>query len=185
MQRAAYLLSQQLWCWGRDIESAYGNLLIEHGCQRIAAPDDSNAASIYRCDPSPSSRVILRGFGIFFGDDRLGGVYVHRYDFAPQLTPKADLEELIWMPRDLPCLRSPESDQEISIACQLLVALCDWIRGYEVATSESYGIAYREDSLKGWNPKDEIVVPAQSIASSWRLIGSEIANNPRQFVSSA
>ena len=34
------LLSQQIWCWGRDILRAQGNWLIEQGFEVIKAPEE-------------------------------------------------------------------------------------------------------------------------------------------------
>ena len=103
-QQAAWLLNQQIWCWGRDIEFAEQNLLVQYGFQRIEKPAGSRAASIYRLKLSPTKRVVLRGFGIFWGDDRLGGVFLCRFGFAPRLTLDADLVRPAWSTDDLPQL---------------------------------------------------------------------------------
>ena len=176
-QQAAWLLNQQIWCWGRDIEFAEQNLLVQYGFQRIEKPAGSRAASIYRLKLSPTKRVVLRGFGIFLGDDRLGGVFLRRFGFAPRLTLDADLVRPAWSTDDLPQLQLALSDLDF-IRCQrLLLTLTDWIRTYEVWIIKNVGIAYRQNTLRDWNPQGETVVPAEEMAVAWRGLGTAIADD--------
>ena len=180
-KQATNLLNQQIWCWGRDIECSGGNWLVRHGFERIEKPAGSNAASLYRLDLSPTSRIILRGFGVFVGDERWGGLFLRRFDFAPQLTPAPDLSQPVWMAGDLPPLVSPGADQVPN--CQrLLLTLIDWIRSYEVWIAEQAGVAYRSEMLVDWSKKHGTVVPAEEIAFAWRLLGVAVSDNPAQFI---
>ena len=181
-QQAAWLLNQQIWCWGRDIEFAEQNLLIQYGFQRIEKPAGSRAASIYRLKLSPTKRVVLRGFGIFLGDDRLGGVFLRRFDFAPKLTFDSDLSRPAWSTDDLPQLQQALSNLDFTRCQQLLLALTDWIRAYEVWIIKNVGIAYRQSTLRDWNPKGERVVPAEEMAVAWRGLGTAIADDPWRFI---
>ena len=181
VQQAAGLLNQQIWCWGRDIEYADGNWLVRHGFQRVEKPADSNAASLYRLDLSPTSRLILRGFGVFYGDDRWGGVFLRRFDFAPQLTPEPDLSRPPWSAEDLPPLLSPRADQ-VTCCQRLLLALIDWIRQYEVWITERVGIAYRSETLLAWNAKHGTVVPADKIAVAWQKLGVAVSDHPERYI---
>ncbi len=180
-QQAANLLNQQLWCWGRDIEASTGNLLVRHGFQRIEKPRGSSSSSIYRLDLSPTSRVILRGFGVFIGDDRWGGLFLPRFEFRPQLSPEPDLAVPAWSPEDLPPLKSPRVDQ--LAPCQsLLLALIDCIRRYELWIAEHAGIRYRGRTLVPWKTNHASVVPAEEIAAAWELLGEAVAEQPRHFI---
>ena len=183
IQRAACLLNQQIWCWGRDIELSGRNLLLEHGFQRIEKPANSRAASIYRLELSPVKRVILRGFGIFFGDDRCGGLFLRRFEFAPQITLDSDLARPAWSADDLPQLQSAFSDSDFARCQKLLLTLIDWIREYEVWIVENVGIAYRQYTLRDWKPEGETVVPAENMAVAWRILSTEIADDPWRFIS--
>ena len=61
------LLSQQIWCWGRDILRAQGNWLIEQGFEVIKAPADlERVKNIYSLKISKEQHIMLRGFGIIF-----------------------------------------------------------------------------------------------------------------------
>ena len=181
-QVAADLLNQQIWCWGRDIEYRAGNLLVQHGLDRIEKPAGSNSASIYRRELSPTSRIILRGFGVFCGDDRWGGVYVPRFEFNPRLTAEPDLTCPAWSSKDLPPLFAPTADQ--MVRCQsLLLALADWVREYEVWIAETIGLAYRRESLASWSAKHASEVPAEEMAVAWRRLGVEIGAHPQHYIS--
>jgi hypothetical protein len=178
-ERAANLMNQQLWCWGRDVEFADGNLLMQIGCQRIEKPSGSQSASVYRFALSPTARIVLRGFGVFCGDDRWGGLFVPRFEFTPQLTPKPDLEEPPWSLEHLPPRVAPGKGQ-VRYCQQLLLLLIDWIRQYEVWIADEIGIAYRRETLQPWEAKHEpnTVVAAEAMAASWRELGTAVANHP-------
>ena len=72
LARGVDLLSQQIWCWGRDILRPEGNVLLEQGFERlIAPPDKANKKNIYALSPASGRTVILRGFGIVYIDERI------------------------------------------------------------------------------------------------------------------
>ena len=179
-QQAASLLGQQIWCWGRDIEGPAGNLLVQYGFQRIEKPAGSNAASLYRLDLSPTSRVILRGFGLFRGDNRWGGVFLRRFDFKPQFTSQADLSRAPWLVADLPPLVSPRGDQ-VPCCQRLLLTLIDWVHQYEVWIVEHAGIDSRAETLLDWSGKDASV-PPEKMACAWRMLGAAVADHPEHFI---
>ncbi|MFO0816861.1 MAG: hypothetical protein U1A77_02890 [Pirellulales bacterium] len=127
------LFDQQLWCFGRDISSPeHGNLLLEFGFDRLPHPHSASIASIYQLRLSEGRSLILRGFGVFWGDDRWGGLFVRRRSFRPQLTPLAKLTHPIWMSDDLPRL-TRVTEQELTQASRLLAtATCGgiyWLMG--------------------------------------------------------
>ncbi|MEM7315311.1 MAG: hypothetical protein AAF497_19395 [Planctomycetota bacterium] len=177
---AASLLNQQAWCWGRDVESK-GNLLIRYGFERIEKPAGSKAASIYQIDLSSTSRLVLRGFGVFFGDDRLGGLYVPRFEFLPQLTPNAILSQPAWSTDDLPPRCSPGSDQ-LENWQQLLLTLVNWITQYEEWIAKSAGESYRRELLIDWNPKTGRVFDGDSMSAAWESVAKSIREHPDCFI---
>ncbi len=175
------LLSQQIWCWGQDIEHPSGNLLVQHGFQRYEKPQGSRLPSLYRLDISPTARIILRGFGVFYGDDRWGGLFLRRYRSSLQLTPAAELARPAWKSEDLPQLVEPELS-ELAWSQRLLLELIEWIRQYEVWIAETQGITYRREALQPWNSKAIRVVPAEAMASAWRLLGFAIADDSQRLL---
>jgi len=179
--RAADLLNQQIWCWGQDINSASGNLLIRTGFQRFERPPGCNAASVYRLDISPTARIVLRGFGVFYGDDRWGGVFVQRGGFSPRLTPDADLAKPAWRYDDLPPLKQPGVN-DFSRCQRLLLELIEWIHQYEVAIAVQPGIGYRRETLLPWAPRKNRVVPAEEMAAVWRQLGLNVADHPERWL---
>ena len=147
----AGLLGQQIWCWGRDILRAEGNWLVEIGFDRLESPSDrEECSSVYTLQLPQGRRVVLRGFGAFFGDDQHGGVFLHRYEFRPRYTADSKLECPPWSETDLPKMGTPEESQRDACA-SLTLGLIDWIRGYEVTILERLGIEYRRSTLEKWN----------------------------------
>ncbi|MEM7454131.1 MAG: hypothetical protein AAF456_07225 [Planctomycetota bacterium] len=178
---ASSLLSQQIWCWGRDIESCYGNLLKRYGFLRFEKPAGSRATSIYRLELTDSIRIILRGFGIFYGDDRRGGLFLPRFEFKPELMPASDLKEHFWFPADLPPLRLPRAE-EAGACKEMLLGLVDWIGRYEAWIADGFGTTYRLDTLLDWNPEGAAVFPGDQLVGTWRRIRDEICEEPQLYV---
>ncbi len=172
---AAKLLSQQIWCWGRDVLRPEGNWLVEIGFQRAKAPADrESCSSVYTLDLSQSCRVVLRGFGVFYGDDALGGVFLPRFEFGPKYTTQTALACPPWAEADLPKMSAP-SDAEQSACTSLTLALIEWIRSYEVTIVERLGIEYRQATLDSWDNGKRQVTPAEEMARAWGLLGAAIA----------
>lgn len=181
MQQAIELLNQQVWCWGRDVKSPRGNLLVQHGFHRTEKPAGSPAASLYRLELSSTTRIILRGFGVFCGDDRWGGLFLRRFGFKPKLTPAPDMSRPAWTAEDLPSLVLPGADQAES--CQrLLMSLIDWVVQYETWIREVAGPSYRRKTLDDWNARQG-VVPAEAMIKAWRTLARAISDQPEQFIS--
>ncbi|QDV12632.1 hypothetical protein CA51_25180 [Rosistilla oblonga] len=168
---AAGLLNQQLWCWGQDIKHPKGNLLLEFGFQRTSPPDEQkNCASMYRLELPCDQRIVLRGFGVFFGDDRHGGIFVERFGFSPQLTSQSTLDTDAWSCEDLPPMKPPGNEKQ-AIACRLLMlSLIEWIVDYERYVRQRRGPAYRPASLRQWNNGKRFYLPAEQMMPAWRKI---------------
>lgn len=181
-RRAADLLSQQIWCWGQDILRPEGNWLIEVGFERTAAPADrEQCSSIYTLELPEERRVVLRGFGLFYGADQHGSVFVKRYDFQPQYTSQPRLDRPPWSTDDLPALKAPTEPQRQHTAA-LTVELIDWAAAYEERVAERLGHAYRQSTLDRWKNNKRPVVPAEEMANAWRSVGLAVAESFRAVI---
>ncbi|MGI9470473.1 MAG: hypothetical protein ACR2NZ_02995 [Rubripirellula sp.] len=171
------LLSQQCWCWGRDILRPQGNWLLESGFERIEPPEGrENCPSIYRITLADSSLVALRGFGVFYGNAELGGVFLPRFTFTPRYTKHATLRHQPWTEADLPRMQLPSASTQNQCA-SLLLRLLDWIRQYEVNVVNQLGLDYRRQTLAKWNDGHRRFIPAERFASTWRRLSIRIAGN--------
>ena len=172
MKHAVELLSQQVWCWGRDILRPDGNWLIEVGFDRVEPPDDREGCSSVYSLALPNERcVVLRGFGVFFGDICHGGVFLPRYEFRPKYTTQATLESPPWADTDLPKLNPPKESKEQS--CIILASnLIDWIHTYELNIVQRLGIEYRQSMLLDWDNGKRSMIPAEAMAGSWKMLGN-------------
>lgn len=174
---AAMLFNQQHWCWGQDILCDYGNLLVRYGFDRTPNAIDSAGASLYRLEIPGGIRVIVRGFGVFYGNNQLGGIFIPRYSFCPMLTKTADTPLPLWTTDNIPDLRWP-ADAEFANWWRLTLDLVDWIREYENWVATELGTSYRQETLVPWAIKKPLAASAESMASMWRWIGQRFANNP-------
>ncbi|MDA7951300.1 MAG: hypothetical protein MPJ24_07400 [Pirellulaceae bacterium] len=176
-KQAANLLSQQIWCWGRDILRPEGNWLLETGFERIAASADrEDCPSMYTLELPKKRRVVLRGFGVFYEDDAIGGVFLPRYEFQPKYTEHGTLKCPPWSATDLSNWSPPKESQQ-NVCASLTIDLLDWIQGYETTIVERLGLAYRQSSLLSWDTGKRPVTPAEEMVPAWRSLGVAIAEN--------
>ncbi|MEM9364852.1 MAG: hypothetical protein AAGD07_02575 [Planctomycetota bacterium] len=174
---AVSLLNQQVWCWGRDILRPEGNWLVEVGFESRQPPPNRQACSRVYTLTLPGGRcVVLRGFGVFYGNRDHGGVFLPRFEFRPRYTPCAVLEDPPWSNDDLPRFNRPTALQR-NACVTLTLDLIDWIRGYEVNVCEQLGIAYRQSVLAQWDSDKNSITPAESFPSAWRELSIQVAAN--------
>ena len=175
---AATLLSQQAWCWGQDILRPEGNWLVQLGFQRIEPPPEhQDGSSVYLCNLPRERNIVLRGFGIFFGNRQIGGVYLSRFRFDPLFTTQSKLDRLLWSEENLPEMQSPTPLQQ-SACLSLILDLFEWIHDYEVTIVEQLGMEYRRSTLKAWDNGKRKIIPVEAMTSAWRRLhtGLKVGN---------
>ena len=152
-----------------------GNWLVEIGFDRVEPPADRDeCSSVYTLHLPHQRCVVLRGFGVFYGDVQRGGAFLPRYEFRPKYTTQADFECPPWSNEDLPRLLSPSQSERTD--CALLVLdLLDWIRDYEVQVVQRLGIEYRRQTLEKWDNGKRPITPAENLASAWRELSFQVA----------
>ena len=105
------LTAQQLWCWGRDIEYADGNLLMKFGFERHRYQGKSDRSTCYRFD-ADDLHICMWGFGMFFGRRDLGGLFLGRFDFRPAWAPTESLAVAIHRAAELPSFVRPRGSMQ-------------------------------------------------------------------------
>ncbi|MCR9201384.1 MAG: hypothetical protein NXI04_22295 [Planctomycetaceae bacterium] len=160
------LTAQQLWCWGQDIERRDGNLLMQYGMtqQRYAGRDERSTC--YRLDDGQTV-VCLWGFGLFFGQQDVGGLYLGRFDFCPQWTDTAALSQAVHRSADLPTLGRPRGRQQWESAHRLWRNLQLWIADYELWVRGEAGAVWRQACVKSWMRP---FVRCGQMAAAWRFL---------------
>ncbi|MEM1068923.1 MAG: hypothetical protein AAGG48_23030 [Planctomycetota bacterium] len=177
IEHAIHLLSQQVWCWGKDITRGEGNWLLEIGFDRIKPPEDRDeCSSVYVLRLPEGRSVILRGFGVYFSDSHRGGVFLPRFQFRPQYTSTATLECPPWSDSDLPDLDAP-TDAQRQDCVSLTVELLDWIGSYEQGIADRLGTEYRRSSLQQWDNGERVIIPAALMAEAWRQLSVRVADD--------
>lgn len=167
IEDASNLLSQQVWCWGRDIVRPEGNWLLGLGFDRIEPPvERKGSSSLYVLELPRGRSIILRAFGVFYGNVRYGGVFLPRYRFRPQYSERSTLENPPWTDVDLPELNPPTLNHRF--AClSLVLELVNWVRDYESDIIERLGVKYRQSTLLKWDNGKRPCVPAEEVVSAW------------------
>ncbi|MFI4876359.1 MAG: hypothetical protein ACIALR_13500 [Blastopirellula sp. JB062] len=185
-RHAVDLFNQQCWCWGRDVLRPEGNWLLERGFDKLQPPPERKecASSVYQLSLSRGRCVILRGFGAFYGDRELGGIFVSRTNFAPCYMSQATLDRPPWSNTDLPRSEpiTPTNRRRYS---RLLLGLIDWIFEYETDVADRLGLPYREETLFPWTQRKSVSIPAERFASSWRELSLKIFENDDQLLTTA
>ena len=184
ISRASRLLSQQVWCWGRDIERSEGNWLMEIGFDRIEPEFKcDHCDSIYTLELPSGKRVMLRAFGVFYGNDQKEGIYLPRYDFLPKYSRRLNIKNPPWEKKDLPKLNYP-NNLEVSNCIFLVSELVNWIRTYEENVVNILGLDYRKSTLLEWIKIRGLVIPAEDMVSEWKFLETQISeDSPLIFVS--
>ena len=163
-RRAAALLDQQLWCWGRDVARAEGNVLLGLGMCRYRAAEPGRERSAYTGRVRGGGVVWLWGFGVYFWLPDLGGAFFRRKGFAPLLRT-APLDAPVHAVAQFAGLRRPATAGDRTCAARLVRATCEWAAEYEHWIAESFGTAYRAATLTARDRAP--AVPAREMPRAW------------------
>ncbi|MEM6979278.1 MAG: hypothetical protein AAF539_06375 [Planctomycetota bacterium] len=160
------LMSQQVWCWGRDIECSDGNLLMRYGFERYRESNDLDHSTCYRWDQN-EMHVCLWGFGMFFGSRKLGGLFLNRFEFCPVWAPVESVSLDIYWPDELPVFKRPKGEMQWLRAQKLWRQSLTWIAEYESWIREGVGVDYRRQCVQSWMRPH---VRAEKKAAAWRFL---------------
>jgi len=165
--RAAALLDQQMWCFGRDIVRSKWNILLDLGMCRYRSPNPNTGSTLYTAAVEPGGSLFLWGFGAMYAEPNLGGVFVRRYGFAPRLTDRESAVG-VFEPSQLGRLTGPSTVQDQRRMRTLLPRLAGWFAEYEHWIAETHGTTYREESLASRSKAN--VAPARDMARNWERV---------------
>jgi hypothetical protein len=157
-RHAARLFDQQMWCWGRDICSRHGNLLMKYGAEKQPAPDPKKGSTRYCIPLDDGSVLVLWGFALFIASPSGTGLYLRRYEFVPQVTAETGCWMEAWRPNQLVRMKLPHTDEQRCLACKLI--------------SDHAGTAHRNDCVASWWKKR---IPAAEMVPRWKWIADEIS----------
>lgn len=172
VSRGTRLLTQQCWYWGCDVRRPEGNLLLALGFERTRPPEGVEGSTMYLLEPAPGAQVILWSFGVFFGCEGAGGLFLNRFRFEPLLLEQAALLPAIWQIEQLPTM-SRAGDADRARLNALLGDLLRWVVEYEHAVLAVQGLAYREACLAQWS-RQKLGLPADGLVPAWQTLAEEI-----------
>jgi hypothetical protein len=147
-----------------------GNLLLEAGFLKRRPPEGEVGSSCYTLSLPDGERLMLWGFGLFYGTPRQGGVYLNRYQFQPRWLPLETLQEQIWKPDMIPTAQTPPSPR---VLVELTVAAVRRIANYEEWVLARCGLEYRCAVLRQWKQASK-GVPPQTLPLAWRAVAEAI-----------
>jgi len=175
VRRAERLLHDQCWCWGRDVERADGNLLLEFGFRRIRTPEGRTFA--YELDRA-GEHVVLAGAGLCYAAAGMGcAALLGRYDVRPRLIPRCEVDTAQWAQVGASIFQSAGRRDEESPAGRLVVAgAMRWIVGYEAWVREVAGVDYRAQCLSSWLSAS---VSADRMVEEWEALLDELQEGER------
>lgn len=161
------LMHHQCWFFGRDIWHTNGNLLIRYGFERFGVPEGKKGGNAYRLQIDAEKELVIWGFGIFYGDKKIGGVFIKRYDFQPFLTRKTKLKLPICQPEELPFQHSPQNEGNRSTGIFLMAEIVSQILKYEKWIDRVCGQNWRKECLCDWENAE---LSIEKIRRGWRKI---------------
>ena len=160
------LMEQQVWCWGRDVEFPDGNLLMRFGFERQRDHTSPKRSTCYRLDRQ-DLHVCLWGFGMFFGLNEVGGIYLSRSDFRPKWTAVESLSSAVHRRDELPAFARPRGRDQWHDAREMWKAMLLWIAEYETWVCQTVDVAYRCECVQSWLRP---FVAADRISAAWRFL---------------
>lgn len=165
------LLHHQCWFFGRDVLHPSGNLLIRYGFERCGVPDGSAGSNCYRLRGEEPIEINLWGWGVFFGNTSVGGIFIKRYDFRPRLFSVGKLNAPVFQSAELPPNRSPREAFQVKTARHLTIDFIRWILRYEDWIAETCGAKWRRKNLRDW---EKSAFPARKIKTNWQELKNKI-----------
>lgn len=168
------LFDQQMWCFGCDIVRPEGNLLLQLGMCRYAAPNDTSGSTMYTAKIDDEGAVFLWGFGVLLTIPHHGGLFLRRFDFAPRFCARDDGFG-IHHPDQLGPLRWPVKASEWICWREQVARLTRWFGRYEHWIAETYGHAYRKQCLHARGSNS--LVPAEQMAKEWERAACKCLRN--------
>ncbi|MGQ0792872.1 MAG: hypothetical protein ACT4NX_02175 [Deltaproteobacteria bacterium] len=121
---------------------------------------------------SSQTRIKLWGFGLFYADAGLGGVFLKRYEFMPRLTEFGEIDE-IWSADNVPKPRLPQNADERRRVRGLTLGAVHWIAHYEQWVRKRCRSVYRRDCVSR-HPKCPFQM--DNMAAGWLRLAGSIAS---------
>ena len=153
VDRAKKLFDQQLWLWGQDIARLSRNGLIGFGFERHAPPVGLQTSSCYTLADASHRHVGLWGFGTFYGEAEVGGLFLKRYCFGPCVTAISGRPPHCWAFDQWPTHRPPTTPDDWLLARRLLDGFLGWIAEYEQWIAGHTPRWHRTECLRDWKKR--------------------------------
>jgi hypothetical protein len=166
-QQGEALFRQQMWCWGQDVKSEEGNLLLSYGFTYERPPEGAEGSTAYLLKLGDQRNLMLWRFGLFYAQAQIGGMLFKRPNFMPLLLPTSEVLARTWKLADLPEASLPQTPQEGRTACTLLSEALHWVSSYEGWIESKLGLAYRLRCLEKWN---QPFLPPEKMAVEWKRL---------------
>ena len=164
------LMHQQCWCWGQDIRSVAGNVLLSNGFQRSRPPDRSLGSTRYALR-LPTAALWLWGFGVVYEDRAYGAIYLNRYSFRPAYSERPFRENDMWNPQQVADSFTPSPLSARDAAAVLTGSLLLWIASYEEGILQCAGLSYRRATLLNWH---EPAILPECVPAEWKALARSV-----------
>lgn len=176
VDRAKKLFDQQLWLWGQDIARLSRNGLISFGFERHAPPVGLQTSSCYTLADASGRHVGLWGFGAFYGEANVGGLFLKRYCFGPCVAASSERPPHCWAFDQWPTHRCPTTADDWLLARRLLDGCLGWIAEYERWIADNTPRWHRTECLRDW--KKRCCGPKQ-LVTEWESLRRSLSEGKR------
>lgn len=169
------LLAQQFWLFGFDIRRTEGNLLLHLGFDKHRPPEESRVTASRYTFTFPDDRaVMLWGFGMYWRDPTIGGMFLPRNAVTTLVRASTEMPDDAWDPMHIDSLVAPRTALEIDRCRVLLVDALTWVREYETSVRAIAGAPYRELAVQAWKRP---CGPAAELPDRWQRVIDAVATN--------
>jgi hypothetical protein len=168
-RRAAKLVDQQFWLWGRDVMHDEGNGLIRAGFVKLPAPEGRPGCSCYEWNDG-KSLLRLWGFGLIYARND-HAIVLPREVFGPCLVRDDWAASVGWTIEDLPRHSAPDDDED-RLCRDLMIDLCTVVEQHERWVTRTYRDGAREAALAAWKKRCTV---GANVAADWAALRQSLS----------
>lgn len=166
-RKAAKLFDQQMWCWGKDIMSEQGNLLVQYGCDIQKHVDRERRGTRYVLPLGIDTKIILMALGIVYLDENKGAAQFERSRYQPLFNPDTECINDVFEFKALEGFGRAKTQIEKDFLRDSQIDCAKFIKNYETWILQNAHETHKNFRLNSWvNP----IATPETLVNCWEEV---------------